>query len=69
MVTQDKPSYARHLAHHTVTVNRVLPSLNSVEQSVPLTGTSTMTADLYRLPDLTHPYRYVSTGGAATAGS
>ena len=39
------------------------------ERSVPVTGKYTRTANLYRLPDLTHPYRYVSTGSTKAAGS
>ena len=40
------------------------------QRSVPFTGRQTMAAALYRLPDLTHPYRYVSVGpGSGAAGS
>lgn len=37
------------------------------QQSVPFTGNGILTADLYRLPDLAHPYRYVATGPAKAA--
>ena len=32
------------------------------QRAVPFTGRDTLTADLYRLPDVSHPYRSVSTG-------
>ena len=38
------------------------------QRSVLVTGKQTLTADLYRLPDLTHPYRYVSVGPSSEAG-
>jgi len=38
------------------------------QRSVPFTGKYTLTANLYRLPDLTHPYRYVSTGSTKATG-
>jgi uncharacterized membrane protein len=38
------------------------------QRSVLVTGKQTLTADLYRLPDLTHPYRYVSVGPGSGAG-
>jgi hypothetical protein len=37
-------------------------------QPVTFTGKGTLTADLYRLPDLAHLYRHVSTGPAKAAG-
>jgi uncharacterized membrane protein len=40
------------------------------QRSVPFTGRQTMAAALYRLPDLMHPYRYVSVGpSSGAAGS
>jgi hypothetical protein len=39
------------------------------QRSVPFTGKYNLAANLYRLPDLTHPYRYVSTGSNKAAGS
>jgi hypothetical protein len=39
------------------------------QRPVPFTGNQTLTAGLYRLPDLAHPYRYVSVGpGSGAAG-
>lgn len=38
-------------------------------RSVPFAGHGSLTARLYRLPDLTHPYRSVSTGPSQAAGS
>jgi hypothetical protein len=39
------------------------------QRSMPFTGTYTLAANLYRLPDLTHPYRSVSAGRTKAAGS
>jgi hypothetical protein len=36
---------------------------------VPLTQTGTTSADLYRWPDLSHPYRHVAVDGQGTVGS
>jgi hypothetical protein len=38
-------------------------------RTVRLTGSYTITANLYRLPDLKQPYRYVSTGTEAVPGA
>lgn len=38
------------------------------QRTMPYTGHGTITADLYRLPDLGHPYRYASAGASAAAG-
>jgi hypothetical protein len=38
------------------------------QQSVPFSGKDTLAANLYRLPDLAHPYRHVFTGRAKAAG-
>lgn len=53
----------------SATWNITLANDQTWQRSVPLTGNATLTADLYRLPDLTHPYRYVSTGSPKAAGS
>jgi hypothetical protein len=38
-------------------------------RSLPLTSAGTAAARLYRLPDLAHPYRYVSVTGISVPGS
>ncbi len=53
----------------TATWNLTLANGRTWQRAVPFTGTYTLTANLYRLPDLTHPYRYVSTGSTKAAGS
>jgi uncharacterized membrane protein len=54
----------------TGTWNLTLGEGRTWQRQVPVTGKQTMAAALYRLPDLTHPYRYVSVGrGSRTAGS
>lgn len=55
--------------HVTSTWNLTLADGGTWQQTVPLNGKYTLTANLYRLPDLAHPYRYVSTGPTAAAGS
>lgn len=55
--------------HVSATWNLTLGSGRTWQRAVPLTGTQTLTANLYRLPDLTHPYRYVATGPVQAAGS
>lgn len=55
---------------HVITVwNIALADGQTWRQSVTSTGKSTLTADLYRLPDLSHLYRHVSTGRGKAAGS
>jgi len=44
------------------TWNVTLGAGRTWQRSVPFTGRRTLAAALYRLPDLTHPYRYVSVG-------
>ena len=52
------------------TWNLTLGDGRTWQRSVPFTGKQTLAADLYRLPDLTHPYRYVSIGpSSGAAGS
>ena len=49
--------------------NLTLANGRTWQRVVPLTGNYIFTANLYRLPDLTHPYRYVATGPVQAAGS
>jgi hypothetical protein len=53
----------------SATWNLTLASGQTWQRWVSLTGRYTLTANLYRLPDLTHPYRYVSTDSTKAAGS
>jgi hypothetical protein len=53
----------------SATWNLRLANGRTWQRPVPFTGKYTLTANLYRLPDLTHPYRYVSTGNTTAAGS
>lgn len=53
----------------SATWNITLADGGTWQRSAPVTGRGTLIADLYRLPDLTHPYRYVSTGSTKAAGS
>jgi hypothetical protein len=53
----------------STTWNLTLASGQTWQRSVPVTGTYTFTADLYRLPDLTHPYRYVLIHASRSASS
>lgn len=48
--------------------NIALANGQTWRQSVPFTGKGDLTADLYRLPDLAHLYRHVSTGPAKATG-
>jgi len=50
------------------TWNLTLGDGRTWQRSVLVIGKPTLTADLYRLPDLTHPYRYVSVGPSSGAG-
>jgi hypothetical protein len=50
------------------TRNITLADGQTWQQSVVFSGQGTLTADLYRLPDLAHPYRHVSTGRTGAAG-
>ena len=50
------------------TWNLTLGDGRTWQRSVLVTGKQTLTAGLYRLPDLTHPYRYVSVGPGSGAG-
>jgi hypothetical protein len=54
--------------HVSATWNLALANGATWQRSVPYLGKYTLTADLYRLPDLKSPYRYVTTGSKA-AGS
>ena len=50
--------------------NLTLGAGRTWQRSVPFTGKQTLTAGLYRPPDLAHPYRYVSVGPSSRgAGS
>ena len=52
------------------TWNLTLGGGRTWQRSVPFTGRQTLAAALYRLPDLTHLYRYVSVGrSSGAAGS
>jgi uncharacterized membrane protein len=52
------------------TWNLTLGEGRTWQRSVPFTGKQTLAARLYRLPDLTHPYRYVSADpSSGAAGS
>jgi hypothetical protein len=52
------------------TWNLTLGEGRTWQRSVPFTGREILAAGLYRPPDLTHPYRYVSVGrGSGAAGS
>ena len=52
------------------TWNLTLGDGRTWQRQVPFTGKQALTAGLYRLPDLTHPYRYVSVGpSSGAAGS
>ena len=55
--------------HTSATWDLTLANGRIWQRPVPFTGTYALSADLYRLPDVTHPYRYVSTGSAKAAGS
>jgi hypothetical protein len=50
------------------TWNLTLGNGRTWQRPVPFTGQGILTAVLYRLPDVTHPYRFVSTGTPRTAG-
>jgi uncharacterized membrane protein len=53
-----------HNRQVSATWNFTLAEGQTWQRSVPFTGTYTLAANLYRLPDLTHPYRYVTTHGS-----
>ena len=53
----------------SATWNLTLGPGRTWRQAVPVAGGSTLTASLYRLPDLSHPYRHVATGPVRAAGS
>lgn len=53
----------------SATWNLTLASGQTWQRSVPLTGATSVAASLYRLPDLTHPYRYVSINATTMPGS
>jgi hypothetical protein len=50
------------------TWNLTLGEGRTWQRSVPFTDKQVLAARLYRLPDLTHPYRYVSVGPGSGAG-
>lgn len=56
-----------HDGRVSATWNLTLAVGQTWQRSVPLAGA--VAARLYRLPDLTHPYRYVFTAGNTVAGS
>jgi hypothetical protein len=74
-VTSDQGSTTRYRlvlvrnGHVSATWNFTLADGRTWQRSVPVTGDGTLAANLYRLPDLTHPYRYVTTGSRKAAGS
>ena len=49
------------------TWNLTLGEGRTWQRAVPFTGKQTLAAGLYRLPDLVHPYRYVSVGPSSGA--
>jgi uncharacterized membrane protein len=51
------------------TWNLTLANGRTWQRTVPFTGKFPLSANLYRLPDLAHPYRYVATGPTAVPGS
>ena len=55
--------------HVISTLNLTLGDGRTWQRTVPFTGQYTLAAYLYRLPDLTHPYRYVATNSTKVAGS
>jgi hypothetical protein len=59
----------RRNGHVSATWSITLADGGTWQRSAPVTGRGTLIADLYRLPDLTQPYRYVSTGSTKAAGS
>lgn len=52
----------------SATWNLTLADGQTWQRAVPFTGTYGLAANLYRLPDLSQPYRYVSTGSDKGAG-
>ena len=59
----------RRNGHLSAAWNITLADGGTWQRSAPVTGRGTLTAALYRLPDLTHPYRFVSTGSTNPARS
>ncbi len=55
--------------HVSATWNLTLANGRTWQQAVPFTGAYTLAANLYRLPDVDHPYRYVATNSTNAAGS
>jgi uncharacterized membrane protein len=55
--------------HVSATWNLTLADGQTWQRSMPFTGKYTLTANLYRLPDLTHPYRYVTTPASKAVGA
>jgi len=55
--------------HVSATLNLTLGDGRTWQRTVPFTGQYTLAAYPYRLPDLTHPYRYVATNSTKVAGS
>jgi hypothetical protein len=53
-----------HNQQVSATWNFTLAEGQTWQRSVPFTGTYTLVANLYRLPDLARPYRYVTTHGS-----
>jgi len=53
-----------HNQQISATWNFTLAEGQTWQRPVPFTGTYTLVANLYRLPDLVHPYRYVTTHGS-----
>jgi hypothetical protein len=68
-VTTSYQLVLRRNGHVSATWNITLADRGTWQRSAPVTGRGTLIADLYRLPDLTHPYRFVSTGSTKAAGS
>lgn len=64
--------YRLVLLHHgsvNATWNLTLGSGQTWQRAIRYTGRYAIAADLYRLPDLSHPYRHVATAGDRVSGS
>jgi hypothetical protein len=55
--------------HQNATWNLTLAEGKTWQQAVPFSDKYTLAAELYRLPDLTHRYRYVAVAGLGASGS
>ena len=74
-VTNDQGSTTRYRlvllrnSHVRDAWNLTLADGQTWQQAVPFSAKDKLAANLYRLPDLTHPYRYVATYSTKVAGS